>query len=122
MCAIWTRPCNPCCGSTGARPAPRGRIRAADVPALPGVHAYIAAGYLTRGAETNPVAYGEQVHFDQSVTPAKRTFLWEVETSGGLLLAVPVDKVKAWRAAASQADLPHWMIGEVISGTGIQVG
>ena len=39
------------------------RIRAADVPVLPGCTDYIDAGYLTRGATLNPEEFGEHVRF-----------------------------------------------------------
>ena len=72
-------------------------IRAADVPTLPGVWEYIAAGYVTSGSTTSPQHFGAHVQFAADVTPAQRTLLWEAETSGGLLLAVP---------AANEAQLP----------------
>ncbi len=97
------------------------RIRAGDVSTLPGVWDYIAAGYLTRGALRNPEHYGEHVYFAPNVTPAQRTLLWESETSGGLLLAVPQAGVEHFLAACGEAAQPHWEIGEVISGVGVEV-
>jgi selenide, water dikinase len=97
------------------------RIRAADVPGLPGVWKYIAAGYLTRGSTRNPDHFGEHVRFATSVTPAQRTLLWEAETSGGLLLAVPDSGVEAFRTACSAADQACWEIGEVVVGKGVEV-
>lgn len=97
------------------------RIRAAAVPVLPGVWAYIAAGYLTRGSTRNPAHFGAHVHFADSVTPAQRTVLWEAETSGGLLLAVPAAEVATFRTACVEARQDFWEIGEVIEGAGIAV-
>ena len=67
-------------------------IRAADVPMLPGADLYMDAGYLTSGSTRNPQHFGVHVRFAASVTSLQRTLLWEVETSGGLLLAVPQTK------------------------------
>lgn len=108
--------------ASGSRPASAGlRIRAADVPTLPGVWDYIAAGYLTRGSTRNPDHFGQHVRFAPSVTPAQRTLLWEAETSGGLLLAVPAAQVDTFRAACTTAKQDCWEIGEVVAGEGVEV-
>lgn len=97
------------------------RIRAADVPVLPGTWEYIEAGYLTRGSQRNPTHFGPQVRFDDGVSQAERTLLWEVETSGGLLLAVPPGQVEVFERACSEREQEFWSIGEVITGEGIEV-
>ena len=97
------------------------RIRAADVPVLPGVWDYLAAGYLTRGSTRNPAHFGDVVRFANSVTPAQRTLLWEAETSGGLLLAVPAAEVTTFRTHCADGKQECWEIGVVIQGSGIEV-
>jgi selenide, water dikinase len=97
------------------------RIRSADVPALPGVWRYLAAGYLTRGNVRNPEAYGEQVRFASDVPDPVRTLLWEAETSGGLLLSVPAHEVDRFHEAAAKEKLECWEIGEAVRGEGIDV-
>lgn len=97
------------------------RIRAADVPTLPGVQAYVDAGYLTRGATLNPKEFGKHVHFADSVPAYLRTVLWEAETSGGLLLAVPAHELDAFHAAAQDRKLRVWEIGEAVAGEGVEV-
>ena len=97
------------------------RIRAADVPTLPGVWEYIDAGYLTRGSATNPATYGEHIRFAGSVTNAQRTLLWEVETSGGLLVCVPPGKVEVFQGSCAEQGQDCWNIGEVVEGEGIEV-
>lgn len=97
------------------------RIRAADVPVLPGVWDYLAAGYVTRGSTRNPAHFGESVRFAAAVTAAQRTLLWEAETSGGLLLAVPAAEVTTFRSHCAAGKQECWEIGEVVNGTGIEV-
>lgn len=97
------------------------RIRAADVPVLPGVWDYIEAGYMTRGSTRNPSHFGEHVRFAEGVTAAQRTLLWEAETSGGLLLAVPAAQSTTFATACADAGQACWEIGEVIDGAGIEV-
>ncbi len=97
------------------------RIQANAVPGLPGVWDYIAAGYLTRGSTRNPDYFGEHVRFAPSVTPAQRTLLWEAETSGGLLLAVPAAGVALFQATCAAAGQDCWEIGAVVAGDGVEV-
>lgn len=97
------------------------RIEAGRVPLLPGVERYLAAGYLTRGHVRNPEAFGDHVRFGPQVTPAQRIILWEAETSGGLLVAVPRAGLDAFRAVCDAGAQAYWEIGEVIEGTGIEV-
>lgn len=97
------------------------RIRASDVPVLPGVWTYLAAGYLTRGSTRNPDHFGQQVRFAPTVSPAQRTLLWEAETSGGLLLAVSASQVERFRAVCTEQGQPCWEIGEVVDGAGVEV-
>lgn len=96
-------------------------LRAADVPMLPGLPAYVAAGYLTRGTTRNPEHYGDRVHFDADVTSDQRAVLWEVETSGGLLLAVPSAQAMRFVDECAARDQQVWEIGEVVAGAGIRV-
>ncbi len=97
------------------------RLVAADIPALPGVWDYIAARYLTRGSTRNPEAYGEQVRYSDQVTPQQRSLLWEAETSGGLLLAVPAAMTATFEAACAEAGQSAWVIGDVVDRPGIEV-
>ena len=97
------------------------RIRAADVPVLPGVWEYIEAGYLTRGSTRNPSHFGNSVRFASNVTDAQKTILWEAETSGGLLVSVPAAGTDAFEASCNEQNQSFWAIGEVVQGEGIEV-
>ena len=92
------------------------RIRAGDVPTLPGTLTYLNAGYLTRGRVRNPEHYGDHVRMAPTVTPQQRTLLWESETSGGLLVAVAAENVATFTAACAAQGQPYWEIGDVIVG------
>lgn len=96
-------------------------IRAADVPVLPGVYEYVAGGYLTRGTTRNPEHYGAHVRMAGSISRAQQIVLWEAETSGGLLLAVPAEGEETFRAACAERGQAAWAIGEVVPGAGIEV-
>jgi selenide,water dikinase len=47
--------------------------------------------------------------------------LFDPQTSGGLLLGVPQEKLAAFQARARELDQPAWVIGEVHAGSGIVV-
>lgn len=89
-------------------------VQADRVPELPGAFGYIQAGYLTRGSTRNPEHFGGAVAFAASVPAAQRTLLWEAETSGGLLLAVPAQGLERFRAVCAEEEQPFWEIGEVL--------
>ncbi len=108
--------------ATGREAAAGFRIYAGRVPTLPGAFDYIDAGYLTRGSKRNPASFGHAVHFESGVTAAQRTLLWEVETSGGLLIAVPPAGLDAFHAACAKHDQSAWEIGDVVAGIeGIEI-
>ncbi len=90
------------------------QIQAERVPALPGVFGYIRAGYLTRGSTRNPEHFGTAVAFAATVTEARKTLLWEAETSGGLLLAIPPAGFSQFRSVCEGEEQPFWEIGTVI--------
>ena len=105
-----------------ARHAPLGfQVRAAAVPVLSGVWDYLAAGYNTAALKRNPAHFGEQVRFGEQVTAAQRAVLWESETSGGLLLAVPAAQAERFGNECADRNQPCWEVGEVIDRTGIDV-
>ena len=47
--------------------------------------------------------------------------LFDPQTSGGLLLSVPDDKVVRFSSQAEEMNFPVWEIGQVIEGSGIEV-
>ncbi len=47
--------------------------------------------------------------------------LFDPQTSGGLLLAVPRSRKDAFLKRAKEIDLPVWVIGEAVEGEGIDV-
>jgi selenide,water dikinase len=61
------------------------------------------------------------VRFGAGIDQANQMLLFDPQTSGGLLLAVPPDRIDALLARAREINQPAWEIGEVIAGSGIEV-
>jgi selenide,water dikinase len=85
-----------------------------------------AQGYAQRwifpgGSMDNRLYYGSQVHFAPEIDEASQMLLFDAQTSGGLLLCVPEDKLPAFTRRAAQIYQPVWVVGEVLAGQGLQV-
>ena len=78
-------------------------------------------GNLPGGAFDNLEYYGRDTRLDAGLTEPERMLLFDPQTSGGLLLAVPEGRLEAFARAREAADLPAWEIGRVVEGQGITV-
>ena len=61
------------------------------------------------------------MRFDPGHDEADQMLLFDPQTSGGLLLAVPPEKLAGFMQEAGHLDQPAWEIGEVVEGDGIDV-
>ncbi|GBD12910.1 Selenide, water dikinase [bacterium HR24] len=95
------------------------RIRASAVPLLPGTLDYAARGIYSGGGHRNQRYFGPRVQVDESLDEPLRLALFDPQTSGGLLMAVPAGS--ASRIAAAGVDATVWAIGEVVDGEGVEV-
>jgi selenide,water dikinase len=73
------------------------------------------------GSIDNRMYFGDYVHFSPGIDEASQVLLFDAQTSGGLLLCVPPEKLEAFMARAAELDQPLWEIGEVVSGDRIEV-
>jgi selenide, water dikinase len=73
------------------------------------------------GTADNRLYFGLQTTFSASIDEPSQMLLFDAQTSGGLLLAVPQEKISAFLKKAQERDQKMWVIGEVIEGHGIQV-
>ncbi len=73
------------------------------------------------GASDNKAYFESLVHFDPSINEMNQMLLFDPQTSGGLLLAVPPDQIESFFAEAQKINQPAWIIGEVISEHGIHI-
>jgi selenide,water dikinase len=92
------------------------RIRAGDVPELPGARDAWRSGVRTGGAERNEAYLRDRVDWS-TVGDADRALLIDPQTSGGLLVAVPADRVRDYLSRVPQAV----EIGEVTAAANLGV-
>jgi selenide,water dikinase len=96
-------------------------LDAAAVPALPGALECARRGLLTGGASRNREALADDVRVARGVPAEMEDLLYDPQTSGGLLLAVPEDR-SAWLEGRLKEDgFSCWRIGRVEEGAGISV-
>ncbi len=67
------------------------------------------------GAFNNRDYFGKNVTFDPALTENQQMLIFDPQTSGGLLMAVPADAKEAFLARAAEKQVPVWEIGKVIA-------
>jgi selenide,water dikinase len=61
------------------------------------------------------------VRYAPQIDEASQMLLFDPQTSGGLLLAVPPEKLAPLLDAAARAGQVFWEVGEVVAEEGIEV-
>jgi selenide,water dikinase len=92
-----------------------------QIPFVSGAHKYAEMWAFPGGASDNRAHFGSYISFDASIEEAEQMLLFDPQTSGGLLLGVPKDKLSAFQVRAKELEQPIWVIGEVRAGSGIVV-
>ena len=93
----------------------------ANIPFISSVRKYAEMGCFAGGAFDNKTHFESKVKFDNSIDAVNQMLLFDPQTSGGLMLGVPKDKLDLFRARAKELGQPAWVIGEVEQGKGIRV-
>ena len=91
------------------------------MPFLKGARRYAQEWAFPGGSIDNKKHYGPHVDFAPGLDEACEMLLFDAQTSGGLLLAVPQERLAAFKAGAVKLDQPVWEVGEVVEGQGIRV-
>jgi selenide,water dikinase len=93
----------------------------ADIPFLAGARNYAAQGIFPGGAFDNRKHFEAKVQFADVLNEPEQMLLFDPQTSGGLLLGVPRERLDGFLARAHQVDQAAWVIGNVEAGVGIKV-
>jgi selenide,water dikinase len=97
------------------------RFRVGSIPFLPGAEEYAGMWLFPAGTAHNRSAYQKHIRFGPGVPEETQELLYTPETSGGLLAAIPPDRLNNLKANFAQAHAPLWVIGDVLEGRGIEV-
>jgi selenide, water dikinase len=94
------------------------------IPFLRGAFRYAQELIFPGGSLDNRQYYQPHVFFAPELNEAQQMLLFDAQTSGGLLMAVPAGALDALMADAAVAGQNLWVVGEVLAGyqAGYQAG
>jgi selenide,water dikinase len=91
------------------------------VPLTNGARRYAEKGFFPGGAFDNMKYFGGNVKFSEAMDEPAQMLLYDPQTSGGLLLGVPPEKLDALEERTQGLGQAMWVIGSVVTGAGIEV-
>jgi selenide,water dikinase len=97
------------------------RLYLPSIPFLSGSRRYAEGGNFPGGSADNRMYFGDRVNFAQSIDEYNQMLLFDAQTSGGLLLALPKQNVKDFLDRAYEDRIDAWLIGEAEEGEGVEV-
>ena len=97
------------------------RFRVHDLPLLDGAAEYADLWLFPAGTCNNDRAYRHDVSFAAGVSEEMQQLLYTPETSGGLLVAVPAERLDTVLGLFDTEGHECWVVGEVIVGQGVEV-
>lgn len=93
------------------------RLFYSSIPLLPGAKEYAAQGMVPDGAYCNQRHFGKEIYISAEVPELERIILFDPQTSGGLLVALPPVKEKEFlQRLRGEGMREAALIGEVIPG------
>ena len=96
-------------------------IDLAALPLLPDAARFAREGVVTGGGARNVEQLGDRVRIEGEPPPELVDILYDPQTSGGLLIALPEDAAEALRAAIAGGGGGCWRIGHVEAGPPVVV-
>jgi selenide,water dikinase len=97
------------------------RFWASRIPLLAGALEYADRGIVTGGAARNRQYLAGKVRIADGIAEAMEDVLFDPQTSGGLLFAVPADRAGEVESLFSSARETAWRVGEFVPGEGVEV-
>ena len=93
----------------------------ANIPFISCARKYADMGCFPGGAFDNKMYFEARVAFADALDEQSRMLLFDPQTSGGLLLGVPKEKVESFLVRAGETGQAAWVVGRVETGAGIEV-
>ncbi len=84
------------------------------IPLMSGARLYADQWIFPGGSTNNLRAYQPHVKFEDAISKEDQMLLFDAQTSGGLLIALPAGLVGAFSQAMAQHNAPWWQVGEVV--------
>jgi selenide,water dikinase len=97
------------------------RLSFQRIPFMRGAQRYAQEFIFPGGSSDNHLFYGAHVRFSPEIDEPSQMLLFDAQTSGGLLLCVPPEKLPSLLGDAAERELALWEVGEVVEGEGIEV-
>jgi selenide,water dikinase len=97
------------------------KLDISSIPFTAGARKYALKGCFAGGAFDNKAHFESRVRFADSLDEETRMLLFDPQTSGGLLLGVPPEKLESFLARARELRQMARVIGRVEAGAGIRV-
>lgn len=97
------------------------KLHLPQIPFLRGARRYGDRGCFPGGSADNQLFFREHVDMDGAIDETTRWLLFDAQTSGGLLIAVPRSSLAGFVARCDALQVAAWPVGEVIMGRGVEV-
>jgi len=97
------------------------KMEFAGIPFVSGARKYAEMGCFAGGAFDNKMYFESKVKFAGLLDEQSQMLLFDPQTSGGLLLGVPQNRLGGFISRAQELDQSVWEIGRVEAGAGIEV-
>jgi selenide,water dikinase len=97
------------------------RFHMDQLPYLPGAVRYAEEWLFPGGSHKNQAFYEPHVGWAAGMSEEIQLLLFTPETSGGLLVAVPPQRLETLTARFAEEGHSCWVVGEVTEGEGIEV-
>ncbi len=91
------------------------------IPFTQGATRYAREWIFPGGSSDNRLHFGPHVQFDSKIDEASQMLLFDAQTSGGLLLAIPPNKLDGILARSREVEQELWVVGEAFEGGHIEV-
>jgi len=92
-----------------------------NIPFISCARKYADLGCFPGGVFDNKMHFESKVKFAESIDGPNQMLLFDPQTSGGLLLGVPQNKLELFTKRAEALNQTVWVVGHVETGSGIKV-